>query len=91
MFLDGFLMWNIIGQGFLALFLGENRFNNAIYKIITAISSPLYVVVGAILPGRQSPFTLGMVSIFLLLVVRFVVYIYFFKMGWIPSIAEPAN
>ena len=85
MFLDGFLMWNIIGQGALAMVIGEHRFNNPIYKIIAGISSPVFILIGAILPGRHGPFTIGMVSLFFLFLMRIVIYMIFYKMGWIPA------
>ena len=91
MFIDGFLMWNLIGQGVLAALLGEARQNNVIYKIIAAFSAPVTGLIRAILPGEPSPFTLGMVSLFFLFILRIAIYMIFFKMGWIPvGITEPA-
>jgi len=85
----GLLMWTLIGQGVLALLIGERRHGNAVYRLFQAVTWPLWRITRILSPIRLGEFQTGLVAFFLLLALRFAVYMAFYAMGWIPSI-EPA-
>ncbi len=85
-----FLMYNLIGQGLLALLLRENRGNNVIYKLMAAISWPIIQLSRIISFGIIHPAHLGFLGFFLLIVLRLGLYMFFSYHNWIPPIIAPA-
>lgn len=85
----GFLMWSLIGQGVLALLIGQRRHVNAIYRVFQFMTWPAWSFTRAITPRFVADPQVGYVAFFLLGVVRLAVYLVFYRQGWIPTVAPP--
>jgi uncharacterized protein YggT (Ycf19 family) len=83
----GVLTWTLIGQGLLALMLGEGRNSNPVYRLFAAITRPLLRVSRWLAPGFVADAHLGWLALFLVLALRVGLYMFFYSQGWIPSIA----
>jgi len=84
MFVDGFFMWNIVGQAGIFILTGGKHKNNAIYRVVSAINEPLFRPL-RVLPGRPSSFSVGLLALLILFLLRLVLYMVFQYNGWIPQ------
>lgn len=84
--LIGVLMWTLIGQGLLALILGERRRQNVVYRFMAAITRPILWLTRRITPRLVLDRHLGWMALFLLLLLRIALYMFFYAQGWIPSV-----
>ncbi len=85
--LIGVLMWTLIGQGLLALILGERRQQNFVYRFMAAITRPVLWLTRLVTPRLVLDRHLGWLALFLLLLLRVALYMFFYAQGWIPSIS----
>ncbi len=83
--LIGVLMWTLIGQGLLALILGERRHQNFVYRFMAAITHPILWLTRRITPRLVLDRHLGWIALFLLLLLRIALYMFFYAQGWIPT------
>ena len=83
-FIDGFFMWNLLGQAGIFVLTGGKHNNNAIYRVVAAINEPILRPLRR-LPGNPSSFTVGLLAILLLIILRFALYSFFYANGWIPK------
>ena len=82
-FIDGFFMWNIVGQAGIFILTGGKHKNNAIYRLVATINEPVLRPLRR-LPGNPSAFMVGLTAL-LLFLLRLVLYVVFRSMGWIPE------
>jgi hypothetical protein len=88
----GALTWTLLGQGALALMLGERRRENVVYRFFAAITAPLFWLARRVTPRFVADQHLGFVAFFLVLVARLGLYMVFYSQGWIPSLGgEPGE
>jgi tryptophan-rich sensory protein len=82
----GFFMWTLIGQGALALLIGEKRHTNPVYRLFQFVTRPLWRAVERFVPARWSALQVGLTILAVLVILRFAVYTVFYALGWIPSV-----
>lgn len=80
--------WTLIGQGALALLLGPRRQANLVYRFMSHITYPVIRGTRIIMPRFVVDAHIGFIALFLLLLLRLVVYMVFYSQGWIPTL-EP--
>lgn len=78
--------WTLIGQGVLFLMIGQRRQANVVYRFMAAITSPVMRFTRLITPRFVVDAHIGFIALFLLLLLRVVVYMVFYSQGWIPSL-----
>ncbi len=83
----GVLMWTLIGQGLLAVMIGQQREQNFVYRFFAAITRPLFRLARWVTPRFVADAHLGFVALFLVLAARVGLYMLFYSQGWIPSLA----
>ena len=83
----GALMWTLVGQGVLALILGQKRATNFVYRFFTHITSPVMKPTRLIAPKFVADAHIGFLALFLLIMLRLAIYMFFAYNGWIPSMA----
>lgn len=81
----GILMYTMIGQGLLALLLGEGRDKNAVYLFITKLTRPAWKVTRFITPRFIVDRHIALLTFLLLIVLRVVIYMVFYSQGWLPT------
>jgi hypothetical protein len=82
----GFFMWTLIGQGALALLIGEKRHANPVYRVFAAITWPVWWAARRLSPKALPDARMGIVALLLLLALRFAIYMLFYAAGWIPTV-----
>lgn len=82
--------WTLIGQGVLALLLGPKRRINFVYRFMASITYPVIRTTRAVMPRFVVDAHIGFIALFLLLLLRLVVYMAFYSQGWIPTASGPA-
>lgn len=85
----GALMWTLIGQGILALMLGQKRSTNFIYRFFGQITRPVFKLTRLLSPKFIADTHIGFLAFLLLILLRLAVYMFFSYNGWIPSITVP--
>lgn len=85
MLVDGFFMWSLIGQGALALLIGQRRHNNIFYKFLARITRPVIVATRALMPRFIVDHHIGFIAVALLFILRFLIYFIWYSNGWIPQ------
>lgn len=80
------LMWTLIGQGVLALILGERRAQNFVYRFMATITWPMMRLTRILTPRLVLDRHLGWVAVLLLLFLRLALYMFFYAQGWIPTL-----
>ena len=83
----GYFMWTLIGQGVLFLFVGQQGDRNFIYRIFRLINLPVTWLTRLLAPRFIVDRHIGFLALALVVVLRLLVYIAFFRAGLIPSIA----
>jgi len=83
------MTWTLIGQGVLALLLGPRRTTNFVYRFMAGITYPVIRLTRALMPRFIVDAHIGFIALFLLLLLRLVVYMVFYSQGWIPSVSGP--
>jgi uncharacterized protein YggT (Ycf19 family) len=82
----GVLMWTLIGQGLLAVMIGQHREQNFVYRFFATITRPLFRLTRWVSPRFVADAHLGFVALFLVLAARVGLYMLFYSQGWIPSL-----
>lgn len=87
-----FWMWNLIGQGVLAVLAGSKRQQNVVYKLIAALNIPVLWVARKTTFGLFPEPHLGFIALFLVILARVALYSVFSYFGWIPpDVTAPAS
>lgn len=84
-FVLAFFTWNLLGQGVLYLILGQRSRDNAIYKLIATISSPVIKLTRLLMPRFIIDAHIGFIAFLLLIALRIGVYMLFYSQGWLPA------
>jgi len=84
-----FFMYNLIGQGILAFFIGERRHTNSIYHVIAGFSRPLILATRKIMPRIIVDAHVPFVTLFILIALRVAIHMYASSQGWI--VVEPVS
>ena len=87
----GVFMWTLIGQGALALLIGEDRHANPVYRLFSAFTRPLWRAARYLAPKSLPDARIGIVALLLLLALRFAIYLLFYAFGWISAVGVTAQ
>jgi hypothetical protein len=82
----GFWTWNLVGQGVLFLFAGNNRERNGIYRLLRAFNFPVIWIARKVSFGFIPDFHLGFLALFLVVIGRMLWYSFCYSQGWIPDV-----
>ncbi|HKI99217.1 MAG TPA: hypothetical protein VKB51_12155 [bacterium] len=82
----GFYTWTLIGQAVLFLFVGSQGDRNVVYRLFRQINFPVVWVTRRITPRFVADFHIGFVAFALLIVLRVLIYVLFYRAGAVPTI-----
>jgi hypothetical protein len=82
----GYFMWTLLGQGVLFLFVGQQGDRNFIYRMFRLINLPVTWPLRRIAPRFIVDRHIGFLALALVVLLRLVVYMVFFRAGLIPPI-----
>jgi uncharacterized protein YggT (Ycf19 family) len=87
----GFYTWTLLGQGVMFLFVGVQGERNYVFRLFRQINFPVYWVTRRVTPRFVLDQHLGFAAFALVVLLRVLVYVAFFRAGAIPPITPVGN
>jgi len=87
----GFYTWMLLGQGLLFLFVGAQGHRNFVYRLFRQINYPATWVTRRITPAFIVDQHIPLLTFALVIVLRIVIYMLFYRAGAIPHDLVPGG